>query len=309
MSQYLRKCTLLVANDTEALDLSELRITFQVQQSDVETPNSALIRVYNLAPETLTRVENEFTRVILQAGYENDSFGIIFEGSIKQTRRGRFIGPDSFLDILAADGDEAYNQATVNETLAAGTTSDQVLQRLAAAMGLPVGYAPDLPPNALQRGKAMYGLARWYLRDFAQTYQLRWSIQRGQLVLVPMTGYVPGQAVVLNKFTGLIGVPEVTPGGICVRALLNPQIRVGSLIQLNSNDITGALLGGNLLYTPGRLESLPGLLPKVINDDGFYRVLVSEYVGDTRGEPWYSELTCLAIDKTAPADQAAKAEG
>ena len=35
--------------------------------------------------------------------------------------------------------------------------------------------------------------------------------------------------------------------------------------------------------------------------DGFYKVLVHEIEGDTRGEPWYSTLTCLAVDKSAAA--------
>ena len=31
-------------------------------------------------------------------------------------------------------------------------------------------------------------------------------------------------------------------------------------------------------------------------DDGFYRILVLEHEGDTRGNPWYSKITCVLVD-------------
>ena len=34
--------------------------------------------------------------------------------------------------------------------------------------------------------------------------------------------------------------------------------------------------------------------------DGNYIALVIDHEGDTRGQPWYSHLTCLASDPTAP---------
>jgi len=30
--------------------------------------------------------------------------------------------------------------------------------------------------------------------------------------------------------------------------------------------------------------------------DGFYRVLVAEHTGDTRGQQWYTELVCLTLN-------------
>jgi hypothetical protein len=36
---------------------------------------------------------------------------------------------------------------------------------------------------------------------------------------------------------------------------------------------------------------------------GFYRVLVNEMIGDTRGQEWYCDLICLAVDVSAQASQ------
>src|SRR5690348_5163435 len=69
----------VTTNANEGLDLSEMRIQFRISQSDTETPNTAIIRVYNLSPETARKVQGEFQRVVLQAGYENASYGVIFD--------------------------------------------------------------------------------------------------------------------------------------------------------------------------------------------------------------------------------------
>ena len=125
--QYIRRCNLVVSGVSgDGLDLSNLRIVFKIKKSDAQTPNTAEIRVYNLAPETAKQIRKEFKRVVLQAGYESN-YGVIFDGNIKQVRMGRESGTDTYIDIAAGDGDDAYNYAVVNTTLAAGAKqSDQI---------------------------------------------------------------------------------------------------------------------------------------------------------------------------------------
>ena len=65
--------------------LSDEEIKFTLDQSDVQTPNSAVIRVYNLAPDTAKRVQSEFSRVVLNAGYEHGAFGVVFDGTSRMS--------------------------------------------------------------------------------------------------------------------------------------------------------------------------------------------------------------------------------
>lgn len=304
--QYLRKCSLIVSANGSGLDLSQMRIVFKTTQSDVQTPNTALIRVYNLSDDTANSVQKEFTRVRLQAGYEAGAFGTIFDGTIKQTRKGRENPTDTYVDILAADGDQAYNQGFISKSLAAGATAEDERKALATAMGIPEGYVADLPPGAAQRGQVKYGMSRDFMRDLADSNGMTWSIQNGQLQMIPNTGYRSGTAVVLNSNTGMVGLPQQTEGGILVKCLLNPNIKIGCLVQIDNASIQKDLLGGQLLNAPGRLEDLQGFRPKT-TADGFYRVYVSEFEGDTRGQPWYTDITCLAVDKSASVDQSVKA--
>jgi archaellin len=308
--QYLRKVGLFVTAGSSGLDLSNMRIVFKVYQSDGQsTPNYATIKVYNLSADTSKSVQKEFTAVRLQAGYEGGSYGVIFNGSIKMVRRGRDNPTDTFLEILAADGDVARNFGIVNTTLAAGAKLQDQIAAVTKALGLPTSYVPpDIPLAALSRGKVLYGMARDRMDDIAASASATWSIQNGQVQVVPLTSYIPGTAVVLNSNSGMIGVPQQLEDGIHIDCLINPRIKIGTLVQIDNKSIQTTFLGGQNLFAIGRLENIPGLLPKV-TWDGIYRVYVCEHTGDTRGTPWYSNLICLAIDASAPSATAVLADG
>lgn len=303
--QYLRQFNLVVADQAgNGLDLSGLRVKFAIKKSDAQTPNSAEIRVYNLAEETANRIRREFTRVTLQAGYESN-FGVVFDGNIKQIRIGRENGTDSYLDIAAGDGDDAYNYAVVNTTLAAGATQRDQINASSAALssrGVGDGFIDSTPPAKLPRGKVMYGMARNYLRQSAEASEASWSVQDGKLQLVKLTGVLPNQAVVLNSKTGLVGTPEQTNDGIKARCLLNPNLKIGGKVQINEDDVAQAKIENTDKNNPVNK-------PAAIEKDGFYRLLVVEHSGDTRGNDWYSDLVCLGVDATLPAGKQVKKNG
>lgn len=292
--QYLRTCQLIVfGKDLDGVDLSALRIKFSVKRSDTMTPNVADIRVYNLEEQTALRIRKEFTRVILQAGYEGN-FGVIFQGNIKQVILGRESATDTFIDIVAGDGDRAYNFAIVNATLAKGTTQADQVNAAVQAMstkGVTGGHLGTTPPAQLPRGKVMYGNARNYLRDAAQTSQSSWSIQDEKVTFVAKKAYLPGQAVVLTSKTGMIGTPQQTNEGVNAKCLLNPNLKIASRIKIDNASIQRFKIN---LSVPNSAANIPAPLTA----DGVYYVLVVEHNGDTRGVEWYSNLICLNIDVT-----------
>jgi len=293
--QWLRKCTLLVSDkEGEGLDLSQLRIKFSVKRSDTQTPNMAEIRIYNLEEQTANRIKKEFSKVILQAGYESN-FGVIFQGNIKQVYSGRENATDTFLDIIAGDGDLAYNFAIVNTTLAAGAgQSDQINAAIGSMndKGVSAGNVATSSTAKLPRGKVMYGMARDYLKQSSESTDTTWSIQDGKVQFVPVTSYLPGEAVVLTAKTGMVGTPTQTNEGVNVKCLLNPKLKIGGRVQLDNENIARLKIN---LSQPGS----PANIPAPITDDGVYYVLVIEYQGDTRGQEWYSTITCLNLDVTA----------
>lgn len=300
--QYLRKASLVVSAGGQGLDLSALHFTFEIKQYDLQTPTTVRIRVYNLSDQgpnsSVDQIQKEFTRVTLQAGYQTGNYGLIFDGTIVQVRRGRENATDTYVDIIGAVGDEAANFAVVNTSLAAGKTFKDRADALTKAMGaqgVTPGYQADMPGGALPRGKVMYGMARDHFRDLAFSTDTKWSIQNGdKLQIIALNGYMPGDAVVLNSNTGMIGLPEQTQDGIKIRSLLNPQILIGGRVQIDNKSIQQATLGLGVQATAQN-----AFIPSIA-DDGFYRVVVHEMRGDIRGNDWYSDMICIAMNQAVP---------
>jgi hypothetical protein len=316
--QFIRKASLIVAGkpndvgESSALDLSEAHFRFKVMQGDTESPNNAAIRVYNLSSETVKKIRGEYSRVVLQAGYESN-FGVIFDGTIKQFGIGRENATDSYLDILAADGDIAYNFAVINKTLAAGSSPGERLAELVKSMkpyGVSGGNITAATGGILPRGRVLFGMTRAFLRSTVQSIGATWNINGGQVNIVPLTGYLPGEAVVLNALSGLVGVPEQTEEGIKLKCLVNPKIDIGQLIKLDNNSVNQTVAAdpnaGPLENFPFNKRASPPQLFATIENDGIYRVLVVDSEGDTRGPTWHMNIVALAVD---PATKLVKAYG
>lgn len=300
-TQYIRKASLILSEGNKVLDLSEMHFKFQTQQEDQESPSNCSIRVFNLSEDTAKAVKAEYGRVILQAGYES-AYGVIFDGTIKQFRFGREPdGISTYLDILAADGDVPYNYAVMNQSLAAGSTIEQRIALATGAMGelgLQVGHvevSEGLRGIANPRGAVLFGLARTRLRSLVRNAGATWTIQDGKIYIVPLDGFLPGEAVLLNHQTGLIGRVEQTNNGMTARCLLNPKITVGGLVKIDEASINQTIQrgGGTLLAYDKRA---PVMFLASTQGDGLYRVYVATYTGDTRGQDWYTDITCLSVD-------------
>ncbi len=297
-TQYLRKCRLIVFKNNgqpdNGIDLSNLRIKFSVKRSDTMTPNTADIRVYNLDETTAKRISNkkEFAQVLLEAGYEENS-GLVFQGNIIQVIIGRESATDTFVDLIAGDGDQAYNFAIVNKTLQTATLGDQVKAAVAemSKKGVTAGHLGEMPPETLPRGKVMFGPAKNYLRNVAQSSDMTWSIQDGKVTFIKTSSYLPGERVVLTSKTGMIGTPQQTNEGLNVKCLLNPKIKIGGRIQVDNKSIARFKID---LTIPNSAANIPAPL----THDGTYYVLVAEHSGDTRGVEWYTTILGINMDVT-----------
>jgi len=303
--QYIRKFNLLLAGETgEGLDLSGLHVKFTISKSDQQTPNTAEITIYNMAQATIEKAKKEYTRVVIQAGYESN-FGVIFDGTVKQYHAGRENGTDTYLQISAGDGDVAYLYAVVNGTLSAGATQKDQMQLAGVSMQqqgeVAEGFiTEDAVGAVLPRGKTFYGPARDYLRQSARSTEATWSIQDGKFQVLKMGELLPGQAVVLNSKTGLIGTPEQTKDGIKGRCLLNPMLKIGIKLKIDETSVQAAKLPNTGKDDP--VNKMPSIAA-----DGAYRILKNDFTGDTGGNDWYCDFICIDVDETAPAGKQVKA--
>ncbi|MGN4188678.1 phage protein [Burkholderia gladioli] len=299
--QFGRKFSLIIGQDTgDALDFSDLRVKFDIKRGDRETPNSALVQIYNLSDSTSKRVEKEFTRIVIQAGYPGN-FSIVFDGEIKQIWRGRDSPTDTFLNVLAADGDSGYCFAKVIQTLSAGWTYQDLANTALRAMapyGITPGYMAPLQNNPMPRGRPIFDLARDVLRKVARANQMVWSIQDGRIIMVPETSYAPYDIPEINSVTGMVGWPVQMINGITFKTLLNPSLKIGGLVHLNNASIQQYQQSLNVNQQGQRFRIASD---NKIDSDGFYYLMSVNHKGDTRGNEWYSDALCLAADATTVA--------
>jgi hypothetical protein len=303
-SQYIRYVSLVISNQSGAgIELGDLAIKFAVHHSSFSFPHTADIRIYNLSKQTQNMIGTEFTEVSLVAGYVGN-FGLIFRGTIRQVRKGREVGTDSYTDIFAADGDEWHNQAVIKTTIPSGYTQDHVWQAITQATQPYNQTAPLTTPPANQnpspRGKVMYGPVRETVRDWSNTNQQLVTTDHGVIRALPLLAYKQGDAIVINSTTGMIGVPEQTEEGITITCLLNPAIEWSSRIQINNADITSNLYSSKTQYGQQVVVGeypRPPIFPDLAAD-GFYKALAVDHVGTTRDNPFYTQIIAIALDPT-----------
>jgi hypothetical protein len=292
----MRFCSLIVSGKGDALDFSKFRISFEIKKSENETPNQAEIKIYNLAQDTENKIINEFTRVTLQAGYV-DNFGVIFDGEITQSKRGRENGTDTYVIISASDGDDAYNNTIINTTLSAGSSQADHVGVISKAMGIGTAHI-EMTGQKLPRGKVMYGHAKDVLRTSAYSNEQDWSIQDGQLQILSKFSLLPNQAVVLNSQSGLIGGAEQSTKGIKAKALLNPMLKIGAHVIINEADVAVAKLPSKYNEKDNIVYSKEADKMALIAKDGSYKIIGANFVGDTFGNDWYSDIVCIDVDAT-----------
>lgn len=283
--------------DTDiVLDVSDLRIVFDVKRFAQYYPNSALITIYNLNGDTEKTIIKEGYRVVVEAGYQgNVNYGQIFDGTVIQCNRQKQDGTDYILNILALDGNQFINEGYCSFTYAKGQTGRDVVTNLCNKASNPIslGYAsPALDRIQLSKGIAVAGQPKKTLADIAKTINGTWYVDSGELYVVAYSDSadkLPGglnRAVELNPETGLLGNPQQVEFGVRARCLINSKLMPYGLIHIPSQYITEQLVSIGS-FSQGIST------PYVLDSEGTYRICSVEFKGDTRGNDWYANIVAV----------------
>jgi hypothetical protein len=303
------------------------KATFHIYSHTKETPNHAQIRVYNLSNDTVAQIQNEFVQITLSAGYIDNPYGIIFNGVILQCKVGYegMGGIDSYIEIEAADGGLQYAKAIIAGTAAAGSSYQTRLNLISSAINnygsvtqtsstsagssniaagggstqnVSLGYTDPLPSGTAPRARVYYGMVRDHMRDFASSVNMDWFIYNGQIILLGKNNTLPNTTnTTLTPSTGLIGYPEQTEQGIKIRSLLNPNLIPGGQVNIQNSAVLQQTL--NTSINGSSSNSSPNNLTP-ISPTGNYKIIFVEHYGDTRGNEWYTDLTCVAVGAPTP---------
>lgn len=298
--QWLRKIQVVVGSGGSGMLVEDLRISFEITKTVDSTPNVAQVKIYNLSPDHEALVRKQYTDILINAGYQG-SMRLLFRGTIKHAFHYRDAA-NLVTQIEAADGEKDYRQATLNLTLAAGTTPSDLIAKAAASMkSTALGFV-GVTGTPRVRGRVYSGMTRDILSRAARSADALWSIQDGALQIVPASAALPNQAVVVNAATGMLKAPEINDKGIRVTCLLNPQIGVNGVLKLNNNDIM--VKRRRMRQASKNTRKAPADPTKTVelNADGLYKVIRLDHRGDNRSDAgWETESYCVGLGQPIPA--------
>ena len=331
----------LISDNGEGIVLSDFKVTFLIERNDNRWPATAKVRIYNRSQETQNRIMNrEFGRIVLIAGYDgldkspsgivpastvgvvreidstyeaagsdDSNYGVIFSGDISFSVTGKDNITDSWVSIVACDGEKAFREATINGCLEKGyTLRDEynMLMKCLEPYGISKGIEPEFPDTVYPRGMSYMGRVADYLSGLAKDLRATWQFSYGKVDFI-QEGVAKHEAYRLNADTGLIGKPQQTIGaGVNVTCLINSKIQLHGLIELDQASIYRADLSAEQVNQSGGVTTqdingnivTTGLVqkeqPASIATDGVYIVRYISYRGDTRGQNWYMDMACEA---------------
>ncbi|WP_054177771.1 hypothetical protein [Trabulsiella odontotermitis] len=339
MSQnWIRHFELQIVDENgTGISLSDFKVTFRIEWADTRFPRVANVKIYNVSQETQARIMGEeFSKIRIIAGYDGampvvpasevgvahpvapgdegkfsgTNYGLIFTGDIRFTINGKDNITDSWVLVQAASDYNAFLFASTKTTLAAGYTTKDLLDLTMRGFnpyGITPGIIGDMPTTVFPRGLPLYHSNRDIMDDIAKMCGGTWQMVDGQVHVVPSDKYVQ-EAIVLNADTGLIGMPQQTMGGgVNVRCLINPNIKINGLVQIDQASIYRIAAGNSdIAQTPSRIgtstvngnietDMLPSRTQAAsIAADGVYIVKAIDYTGETRGQSWYMDMMCFA---------------
>ena len=266
MKQFGRQIKLFIGNEKESIECSQLRISFDISKTITSEPNPAKISIYNLNESHRNAIRGkQYNKAILHVGYEE--LRVIYAGDIIKSNITRN-GLDIVTVMECGDGAQDITYARVNKTIQSGANDSSILKETLASMSGVSGGIADIPSERiLPRGKVIVGNARDVCSKIARNNNADWSVQDGAFLMLPKDKVLGSdEGFFISKDTGMIGSPEETNDGLKLTCLLNPALRIGSLIRVES-------------------------ILKHFNGD--YKITELSHTGDYLSDQWHSQIICI----------------
>lgn len=284
----------------QGLEITELRIQFEIQKTVKKNPNKSSIKIWNLKKDTRAKLEQPDTRCVLYAGYSEDAGPLLlFQGDVTYAWSS-IDGPDIITEFELGDGSKEIRDTTISVGYNSNIKSKTVLNDVAKQMGIPLTLPSNAPERSWQHGLSFYGSAAGLLDKVTQATGLEWSIQNGNLQVIESGGVTTRQGIELAVDSGLIYSPEriraskkevkkkpntneLVPGkqgvdGWRVRTLLMPMLNPGDRVKLSSRFV-----------------------------DGVFRIAEVKHSGDSHEGDWQSEMKL--VDPNKPIADVASTKG
>jgi hypothetical protein len=218
-----------------------LKMRFDITQSNNREANKGSLSIWNLKEESRSKLQEEDSEVLIEAGYVGD-LSQIFLGDLEKATNGR----DSvnwITEIELGDGTSQLGKSRINLGLRGGQTPGAILKKAAQSLGLDVGNLDEkVSENGVRSVRREFinnvilsGKASDVLDEVASSLGYNFSIQGKKLQFLAKGEALKNPPVPLDLTNGLIGSPQVGEKGVVeAKSLLNGRFVPGQKIALAS---------------------------------------------------------------------------
>lgn len=253
-----------------------LRVRFKVEKSTtIKDPNKLDVTITNLSKKSRDQMTAKGMAVVLEAGYAGTR-GVLFSGASRICDH-KHDGADWETKIQCGDGEQLFQFSRLSKSFGAGTDVASAIREAASALAVNKGNLDTALDSlgrslAFEHGFACHGNAAAVFSDLLKSVGLVWSIQQGALLVSKKNAPAIQEVVILSAKTGLLGSPEHSPPTkekkqttLVCRSLLNPKIRPGLVLRLDSLQVKGD-------FIPTKVE----------------------HMGDSHGQMWETKVEAVA---------------
>ena len=274
---YNRQYSVEVKNDSDSLIYENLRVVFNIEKTLGKTPDKATIEIYNLNQESdlFFYWDDDNAKAILKCGYEDIEPDIIFSGKVISYAR-EYKDVDIATVLTCGDGQDVLTKASINKSYKAGISTATIIDDIIKEVkNAGVQIAGDIKKKLenikaenkkSDNGLSVSGLLSSTLETLLKPFNKTFTIQDDVLKIIEIGQETATTTpTLLTPETGLIGSPSKTKDGLEFMALIQPgKFNPGQFVEIKSRDFNGT-----------------------------YKIVKSNFTGDTHGNNWYVKGVCI----------------
>lgn len=245
-----RKALLRITTlDSRVYELTqEFKIVYQFKKVLRSDPDPGLIEIYGLGPELRKAFAKPFdprkkpgAKVEYFTGYKSEGVVTrIYDGEI-QEGLSRWEAPSWVTKLQCGVDYDSFLNHVQSKNFASGTDPIDAIKSLLDPTGRKVSISQALINKVRKKfdnGRSFIDNIKNIFSELSKEFDLSiTSTGQDGPVQISELGYPNDDTpVLLNEESGLIGSPEITHTGVNVRALSQPLIRPGTLLDLQSRN-------------------------------------------------------------------------
>lgn len=259
-----------IAANGQIKRLEGIDVRFNVKKYMGQVMNEANIEIWNLPQEDIEYLTtftsqwiaiNQRKRIRISAGYKDTNIGLLFDGDIVEALPS--VPPDVCLRCKARSG--AYGNSTIiSKSITNPVSVKDVFKQASQWTGLTIN---DYTTTNRKLDSFFYtGSATQLINQINNIPDIIAYEDDGALCIVDKAKPDIKKGIrLVNKDSGMIGIPQPDALGVKVRLLLDPNIRIGQQIKVESIAIPAC--------------------------NGIYTIYELEHSGELRGSDFYTEIT------------------